>query len=412
MATKKERKILQSSATAKQAFRDMAQKAGFEMIGFDISWELVVGSEAVISRKAIEKIYSVNGLNPYYLPTEIEAAPAFRKAVRNINSRMKDKEGDSKVTHKLIKLDDRSDALVYAVVDQEIDKANEDVDHLYSTKIVFDKDTGQVKFYKGKVSSKYGSPHPIAVKVKALYEEYSDQYIGWDLMRCLTRNVIGSRYMNGIRLMRQAGRYFVPFSKEAEAVLKAHEAVISALGEGCNFYCEDKFSTPDHIKRVAAGARDTFKQTLKELMEEIDNFKCKSPRKGTLENRMKEYKSLRNKVRYYSDLLGVKLEKVQEGIKDCEAYVKASLDGGRWKGAKSDKEEKKVTRKVEEKKVTRKVKNKPEAEVTATTTKGGTKVTVKEVVSAEDAGKKEDAGKLPSFVGKTTKRKKTKKAKK
>lgn len=418
------RKNLQKNTGTKKGFRTMAEQAGFPLIGFDISWELVVGSEAAISRKQIEKLYKAAGLDPYYLPTEIEPAPAFRKAVRNINSRMKDREGDTKVTHKLIKLDDRSDALVYAVVDQEIDKANEDVDHEYSTKIVFNKDTGEVKFYKGKVKSKYGAPHSVAVTVKALYEEYADQYIGWDLMRTFTRNVIGPRYMNGIRLMRQAGRYFVPYSKEAEAVLKAHEDVVSSLGPDCNFYVEDKYGTPDHVKRVAAGARDTFKQTLKELMEEIDNFKSKAPRKGTLESRLKEYKSLRNKVRYYSDLLGVKLEKVQEGIKDCEAFVKASLDGGRWKGAKKEDAKKdkpkkskkadkpaKKTRKVEAPaKKTRKVETKTtkeaDGEVTRTKTKGGTKTTVKVVVSPEDAAK---GGKLPFFVGKTTKRKKSKK---
>jgi len=398
----------------------MAEAAGFKMIGFDISWELVMGSEAAVSRKVLEKIYTANGLDAYYLPTEIEPTPAFRKAVRNINSRMKDREGDTKVT-KLIKLDDRADALVYAVVDQEIDKANEDVDHLYSTKIVFNKDTGDIKFYKGKVSSKYGSPHPVAVTVKALYAEYADSYIGWDIMRTLTRNIIGPKYMNGIRLMRQAGRYFVPFSKEAEAVLKAHEAVVSALGEDCSFYCEDKFNTPDHVKRVASGARDTFKQTLKDLMVEIDTFKTKAPREATLDARMKEYKQLRRKVDYYTDLLGVKLEKVTEGIKDCEAEVKALQDSGHFKSKKV--ETVKQTRKVEAApapKKTRKVETKTaeaDGEVTTTKTKGGTKTTVKVVASSEEAAAKNPSyvpysvGLLPSFVGKTTKRKKGKKSK-
>jgi len=287
-----------------------------------------------INRDDLIKLYKKHGLDEAWLPPEIEGSVAFTKALRW--AQRGDRQG-----YMIRPIDDTKEAIIVGIVKEDVDKPKEDLAYGVEAKVKYNKEHESVQVTDSK--------HPLAGRIKALFTEMQEAYIGRDFTRMLTRNI--AKRMGSICLRHTGGVYFVPVH-HTETLLK-HRAVMSEIG--AEFSVLPVYGNDLSKEDLGKQARRALEEEIKEVEAEIQKFKETAPRGDTLKRRLEEFKELKKRAQMYAQLLQIKVVDINQGLGDCEKQIKAILGV-----VEKEKGEKKGRRRKTEKKDTEavpKVKN-------------------------------------------------------
>lgn len=257
--------------------------------------------EVAVRRSKLRDEMSAAGLDPEkYMPAEIKAHSAFRKAIDSFKSASGDALLEAIVPHR-----SQSDRIVWAVLDKSVDVAAERVTTVQAAKVIFWKAAERV--------TTEGS-HPLLPHIVAAYEALLDTHVAEDIRHMLRTNL--SESMGGISLRETGGIFFVaaPYFTE----LYAHRQVVGAIGSRLSV-------VPIHEGGdMGEEARGTLEEELRLLDKDVAEFD--GPRRSTLEERLAVFEGLRGKLEMYSAVLSFKSDDLRVKISALEAKVSAMID--------------------------------------------------------------------------------------
>lgn len=329
MATKQERKQLVSTI-------ESAANQGPEMLGCLVYWSLS-DTECRIKPATLEALFDGVGLDKdAWFPPHIKATVAFRKTLREA------KRSSRAVLLRAIA--DNAKHIVYGVVTESVDEANEDLEYAVPARLIFNKETESVHT-KGH--------HPTVQHIKDMYDGYLEDFVSWDVRRMLTRNIAHS--MRSIPLRPSGGVYFAP-ARWLPEVLK-HQQIVDQI-PGCEMTVIRVAAGENNEHNLGRNTKVALRGELEAVKAQIEAFKTgKSPRASTLERRVAEFKELKQRAEMYASMLSIQVTDITDGLTECEEQVLLMLDAVRSEddGAKAARKARKAQAAEEDKAATRRV---------------------------------------------------------
>lgn len=286
----------------KNTTQPIISKSGGDRIGSYLWWAL---SDIEVSVTRLKRMLKAHGLDPaLHMPPAIEGSAAFRKAVEA------NKRGDRTLMVRHIK--ETPQELIYGVVRENVDEANEDLRYKVKARIVFRKRTESVVIRGGR--------SPIADAVKTLYDDYVSTYIHTDIRRWIVRLI--NEHMQAVQMKKNGGVYFI--AHQHTKMLRALEGVVNALGTS-EMTVTPIFDSAETTASVGKGARGALERELQQIKDDLTEFKSKPPRRDTLKRRLADFQALKGRARMFADMLGFVVTDLEEGIDDADTVVVALI---------------------------------------------------------------------------------------
>lgn len=194
--------MINSSQDLFEMARQAAAKTGAELLGYQLWWEL---HNCSIDHASLMKLASKYGVNPEWIPSKPTNTSVFKRAMATINKYHLPRELELK---RISRADDVQKIWV-ALVNNEIDEVNKDIEFRTVQKITFERSTECFE-----VDRSYGK-----VDLLGLFGEWYDYHTLMHTDDC--RKIIAAfNIANSISLRSSGGIYFVPvaFQQQMEAV--------------------------------------------------------------------------------------------------------------------------------------------------------------------------------------------------
>lgn len=280
----------------------MVSVNGLVIIGYFVWWTI---QQVKISREDFKALLKQVGIDFDIGDKDKEIAlrrAAFLKAVREV-------KGGSKDTL-IRKIKKAKDEYVFGLVDETIDKNSNDLSYNHEATMKFKPETGELNC---------DFTHRAFDKIKPLYEEYTNM-LNSDDIRDMLLKIIAQYHRVGVR--KRGGIYFVPekYKDEVEKI----EALIDAL-PGDNYLAVAPQIDSEKSKRAIYKAFiNSLKDKIGKFKEELDADSFE--RKSTWENRIEEFKSLRDEIEFYKDTLEFQAEDLAEELNTLTTEVRKKLD--------------------------------------------------------------------------------------
>lgn len=263
--------------------------------------------EGSIAVADLQELFTKHGLEQEWFPPSIRGSAAFRKALAVARNRVSG--------YILRPIVDDDDKIVWGIVRETVDKVKVDLAHATEAKVAYKKDTEEVRC-KGT-----GQALALAEEVKAAYANLTETFIARDIQRMLKRNI--GRDMGSITLRRGGGFYFTP--PKFLGLIEKHKAIVDEINESDMGILVLTDAHAVNKKTVGADTRRSLEDDLNEVKAEIERYRTSSPREDTLERRLEEFKALKARCSMYSNMLGIQVKDLHQGINDCAKQLKGII---------------------------------------------------------------------------------------
>ena len=275
---------------------------GRKKLGY-VLWWTIAQNLNIKGDKAID-IFKNKGFPENELPIPLEADIAFGRAA---------KKGSQKLAGWLIrKVYHGEDRITYAVVKEKIDEANEDAIYNREDRITLHRKTADVTAQKNLVPSK---------EIKDIYKTTLGNVDNW---RCIDFLLKQTRVMGALQLRDMGGIYFIPIQYEDK--LNLVEEGLGELSPESVLYLLPIYDDKKAQSSLKTAFIEDYRKELASMGEELEKrIEAGGTRASTFQNRLTEYKELRERARAYEDLLQFKAKDVHDAIDKMEAQVKEAL---------------------------------------------------------------------------------------
>lgn len=289
--------------TIKNRVRDLAgPDSGRTKLGY-VAWWTIQRDLNIDGAKAI-KPFKDRNFPEAELPAPLEAEVAFGRAIKKGNQGIKGWRFDKVYTG--------FEKNVYRVTRTEVKEDKEDIDFNKEDRITFIKDTGQVKLEKNLDPSK---------QVKKAYEESLGKIDNWRMIDFLLKQM---KVMNTLSLRDMGGIYFIPIQYEDK--LNLVEEGLKEVSPESVLYLLPIYKDAKAQNSLKTAFNEDFKRELESIAKELhDRIDIGNTRASTFQNRLTEYKELRERAKAYEDLLSFKTKDIHDAISKLENDVKEAL---------------------------------------------------------------------------------------
>jgi hypothetical protein len=223
-----------------------------------------------------------------------------------------------------------SEHIVFALVMEDVDYKALGLKYATDLRIQLHKKTGEMictTQTTGQIAS-YHESLQVAAELRPYWNEFKDLHIATDLSE-MVRRIIDSLQATALR--RSGGVYFVPQGKGNELTrLRQMVAGLPHRGDQpfvCAFGVPDLHETKTQMTQVLhASMLDeiaSLRADLRRLITEGTDV-----RESTVITRLAEFQSVRAKAQVYSDLLGLRLDKMRAEIEELETQARRLLMSG------------------------------------------------------------------------------------
>jgi len=225
-------------------------------------------------------------------------------------------------------VEDNEFRLVHSIVERQLvdDAGNEvsekDAEFATITKVGFDRGN-YADGAEPKDCLKLQDPdHPAAIALKEAYEELAYTYLTGDIRSAFQ---FAFRNWHAVPTLPHGGLWYVP-AIHAEKV-RAWNAFMSELNQTTVIIpC---FDTAETMESLREATRHGLEAQLKELTHQLDQYKAVGWNKiriSTLEKRVEEFDTLRNRAELYKDILGTVVDDLSSKVDIAAQVVVGSLD--------------------------------------------------------------------------------------
>ena len=270
---------------------------GLEILG-NFCWWTIRGVR--LQRLDLQDALRANGIS-YELPKR-NTRVAFLKAVREV------KKSEKKTGVLIRKIKKTAGEYVFGLVDERVDKAAEALGYVHSSTMTFNPNSGSLNC---------NAPSRVFDAVSENYEKFQGVLDSEDV-REIVLTLLQQNWRISVR--NRGGIYFVPVS--GTEMLASVKAFVEGLGEECAFQVVPQID-------VEASRTAIYKSFLEEIKSEISSFREEIDTKGDSKrkqdvmwtSRLESFKTLRDKVSFYADILKFQGEEMLNQIGTLEAEV-------------------------------------------------------------------------------------------
>lgn len=233
--------------------------------------------------------------------------------------------------HEVRVVEDSSTKIVHAIVrhhvtdvgDAGLSKNDATVETLF--KVGFDKaayNDGEPDAAKLLKIDDAGAEHPIAKRIKSLYDEAVSVYRTDDVRAVFQAAMI---LWGGMRMVDSGGIWWLP--PTASEKVRSWAAFLRELyGARAAFVCP-MFDTSETIAALQIASELDLEGRLQKLEDELDGFYSRdNVRLSTFETRLEEFARLRNIVDLHDDILDMKRDALREKLAAAEKSLCETLD--------------------------------------------------------------------------------------
>lgn len=265
-----------------------------------------------VKADVLYKMYERAGIdpkkNPELYPRDLVGSVCFHKTLRELRA----KTGSIMVRP----IDESSERIIIGLVREDRDRDKADLDYEVEAKVKFKKDTESVTHR----AKKGTEGERVAKMIVETYDALSQHYISIDLSRMMTKIV--TRHMGSVCLRSTGGVYFTP--AHHVMTLEKLQSIFNQLG-ATDVTVIPIFGDDRSKSNLGRQTQRALHEELAALQKEIEDFKAKTPRSDTLQNRVVQYKALKKRCDMYASMLSIKVDDIKTGIDDCGKAVQALL---------------------------------------------------------------------------------------
>lgn len=273
------------------------------MLGKLVMWKV---KESKVTRQTLVNAFYNNNIPNDFMPREISNAQAFRRALRIV-----EKQSCSGERYKglvITKILEDQARIIFEIHEREINDVTETVSIQQAEKIVFNKSAN---------SYEYGSHYADAIQ--DLLAECQNFYTSSNIRTIVTRLI--NDHITAIPLRERGGAYFVPANKMS-FLNNIDQFIKDTTDGGLTMF---PIYTPER-KTLGNLAIEQLIGEFQEIQEEAEKALEDHSGPTKFNGRIEKWKSYRNKVSVYSDLLQFNAEKLTEAIEQSVAVIETKMN--------------------------------------------------------------------------------------
>ena len=293
---------VQVAQTTKTITRDLLAKSaeGFPLLGHVVYWTI---SDFKIGYWDFIKILQEVGIDTD-VANAVQAKSALIKALKD-----ETKERSRGSFHRNV-VDNKDKAGFALVSTQSVDAENVDVNFQTETKVILDKHTKSVRVEGANAQS-----------IQDKYQDYRNTYTADRFRNVVLKIIFG--LAEGIAVRERGGVYFIPAHKQ-EVFEKLQE--LFSRFPGCSLDVLPVIDTKQARGSMWKSLMGDVKDEIASFKQDIANLKSKdSARESTLDNRLKRYRSLKDKMENYEILFGGTMSEIKAEVGDLESQIRRML---------------------------------------------------------------------------------------
>jgi len=178
------------------------------------------------------------------------------------------------------------------------------------TKVILDKHTKSVRVEGANAQS-----------IQDKYQDYRNTYTADRFRNVVLKIIFG--LAEGIAVRERGGVYFIPAHKQ-EVFEKLQE--LFSRFPGCSLDVLPVIDTKQARGSMWKSLMGDVKDEIASFKQDIANLKSKdSARESTLDNRLKRYRSLKDKMENYEILFGGTMSEIKAEVGDLESQIRRML---------------------------------------------------------------------------------------
>ncbi len=290
-------KIQKEKVTKLAGVADGKKKMG------NVVWWSVERNLNADGNKTVETFKNL-GFPENELPQPLEPDIAFGRAIKKCTQK-----SAGWLIRKVFQNEDRT---TYAVVKEKIDEAKEDAQYNREDRVILNRKTADVTLQKGLEPSK---------EIQATYKNSLGKIDNWRLTDFMLKQM---KVNNALQLREMGGIYFVPFQYEDK--LSLMEKGLEKVSPETVLYQLPIYEDTKAQNSLKTAFAEDFKKELASMGDELQKrIEAGATRASTFQNRLEEFKEIRERARAYEDLLHFKAKDVHEAIGKLETQVKEAL---------------------------------------------------------------------------------------
>lgn len=282
----------------------MVATSGLVIIGFFIWWSI---RDVKISKADFKALLKQVGLS-FEFDQEDTALrrTSFLKAVREVKAKNRKKFLIRKIVKEPAKY-------VFGLVDESIDKTRHNLDYNHSATCTFNPETGDLQC---------DFSHRAFDEIKALYNEYQEM-MNSDDVRDAVIKIISEFHRVNVR--QRGGIYFLPNKHEAD--VEKVEKLIDALPGDCSCSVAPQVDTEKSKTAIYKAFVEGLKSKMTTFREELDDPAFGAKKKKTWENRLDQFKALKQEIEFYKDAMAFQVEDLNDELESLRGDVQKRILG-------------------------------------------------------------------------------------
>lgn len=162
--------------------------------------------------------------------------------------------------------------------------------------------------------------HPVVAQIRTRFDSLFGCVQAREIRGAILRAL---RAGGAITVRDHGGVYWLP--APSVAIGASLRTVIEGLGNS-SFSILPVHSTPEGNATLGAAVRGSIEAEIKALHEEIETFASEGARPSTLERRIAEFATLRDRASMYREILAVNVSDLDAKLGEMEQVVRAMLD--------------------------------------------------------------------------------------
>ena len=272
-------------------------KPSAPILGHICWWRL---KNVSISRKALEDLFNLHGLDKRFLPPVVSGKKAFTRALKEIQK--------SKLVRKI---KESEQEIIYGVVSEHVKPDELDIDYEVMDVIILDKVNELIRLKLHRLDYDW---------FKNNFSYFKSIHTADDI-RSMIVNVLDA--LNAVLVRKHGGVYFVP--KTSTDGLDKLANVINSIGSS-EFYSLGIVDVEKTKKTAISLFKAEMEEELEKQGEKLAELVAKEKvRVSTLKHALDDYKKAKEKISMFTRILEFQAEDMKNKIEKMEAKVKEKL---------------------------------------------------------------------------------------
>ena len=275
---------------------------GLSTIGYFVWWSI---SDVKIAREDLQQKLNDAGLD--YTVPEVKLRSAFLKAVREVRRNYRNKG----LLIRQVKKD--SEEYIFGLVDEDVDKQSKSLNYAHAANLHFSPVSGRLSCTQ---------PHRAHQLIKELYETYVG-FLDSDDVRDIILRVVSNAMSISVR--QRGGIYFLP--KTHQYTVSHLEKFVESLPGDCSFMIAPQIDVESSKKAIYKAFVSSLRTQMADFSKELDDGNSLK-RTSTLSKRLKEFRTLKNKIEFYRDAMQFQVEELSDDLQSLQEAAESRIMAG------------------------------------------------------------------------------------